>query len=169
MPQVANIEKIRAKAEKDISEIVKDDESWNLFVQQAKQHEFKILSREKASSLDWYKSVLIPLYITSSMIKVCDSCDYSPNHRKGQRKFSERKRFDCNWRKTEGDILAEQTAKNEGLNGGLYSFNDPEWKTRYNELSKKVLEEHTDRTKAPQWLDAAKNLCPHYYMDLTKA
>jgi hypothetical protein len=159
-----------AKAKKKILEIIADDESWNLFVQQVRQHDIDLNghARERARNSEDYRTFLQGLYIQYSATHICDMCDYNPNWRRGQRRFSPKKRFDCTWRKTEGDVLAEKTARDEGHSGAMYKFSDPKWKAEYDRLSETVIEEHTDRTKAPEWLDAEKNLCPYHYLDLTK-
>jgi len=167
-----NRERMWAQAGEKVLEIIADDDSWDLFVQQVGQHGIDLNehknARERVESDEGYRAFLQGLYIHYSATQICDSCDYNQNQRRGQRKFSVRRRFDCDWRKTEGDVLAEQTAREEGHGGALYKFNNPDWKARYQELAKTVLEEHTDRTKAPTWLDVEKNLCPHYYIDLTR-
>lgn len=166
-----NFDRMWAQARKKVLEIVADDSQWDLFVQQVDQHGVYLNehknARERARKSKDYRAFLEGLYIFYSATQICDACDYSPNHRKGQRKFSPRRRFDCTWEKTKGDVLAEQTARDEGHGGASYKFNNPEWKAKYEELSQVVLEEHKDRTKAPAWLDTQKNLCQHYYIDLT--
>lgn len=168
----SNFDRLRAQAGEKVLEIIVDDNQWDLFVQQVKQHGIDLNkhsnARERARTSEDYRIFLQELYIDYSATQICDACDYNPKHRRGQRKFSPRRRFDCDRSKTEGDVLAEQTAREEGYGGALYKFNDPEWKARYEELSNVVLEKHTDRTKAPPWLDIQKNLCPHYYIDLTR-
>lgn len=172
-----NFEKMLEQAEKKVLEIIADDEQWDLFVRQVKQHgidlndyknDYKIV-RERAGASEIDREILQALYIDYSITQICDVCDYNPDHRRmGQRRFSPRKRFYCNWRRTEGDMSAEQTARNSGHGGASYNFNEPELGAKYHELSQIVLEEHKDRTKAPAWLDTERNLCPHYYIDLSE-
>jgi hypothetical protein len=167
-----NFDRMWAQAGEKVLEIIADDDQWGLFVQQVEQHGIDLNehknARERARTSEDYRAFLQGLYIHYSATQICDACDYNPNHRRGQRKFSARNRFDCDWMKTQGDVLAEQTAKEEGHRGALYNFNNPAWKAKYQELSQVVLEEHKDRTKAPTWLDTQRNLCPHCYIDLTR-
>lgn len=167
-----NFDRMWAQSEEKVLEIIADDDKWSLFVQQVEQHGIDLSkhenAREMARTSEPYMALLQALYTRYSATQICDTCEYNPNHRRGQRKFSARNRFDCGWRKTQGDVFAEETAKKEGLGGALYKFNDPEWKAKHQELTQIVLEEHTDRTKAPTWLDSQRNLCPHYYINLTK-
>jgi hypothetical protein len=162
-----SLERMWAQAGEKVSEIIKDDDKWNLFVHQVEQHGIGLNKNARKIARDSgdYRAFLQGLYIHYSATQICDACDYNPNWRRGQKKFSQRRRFDCGWIKTQGDVLAEQTAEQEGFQGGalsLYKFDDSGWKARYNELSKVVLEEYGDRTKAPPWLDVKRNLCPHY-------
>ncbi len=165
-----NSDRMWAQAEEKVLEIIANDEQWNLFVKQAEQHGIDLKNaRKRARGSEDYRSFLKMLYIDYSATQICDLCDYNPNHRNGQRKFTSKRIFNCTWTKTQGDVLAEQTAREEGHEEeALYKFNDRRWNARYEDLSKVVLEEHKDRTKAPIWLDVKRNLCPHYYIDLTK-
>ena len=159
------------QAKKKVLEIIADDNKWNLFVQQVGQHEIDLRnSREIARTSKDYRIYLQGLYIHYSATQICELCDYNPHQRKGKGKFLAKRRFDCNWRKTKGDVLAEETARKKGQEGvSLYKFNDPEWTARYEKLSQAVSEQHIDRTKAPPWLDVKKNLCPHYYIDESRS
>jgi len=168
------LEGLRARAREKVLEIIANDGRWELFVQQVGQDGLIDLNedknaRQRARTSECYREFLEGLYINYVATQICDTCDYNPKHRGGKRKFSARRRFDCNWRKTEGDVLAEKTAREKGYEGGaLYKFGDPKWRARYQRLSQVVLEEHKDRTKAPPWLDVERNMCPHYYIDLTR-
>ena len=155
-----------SSAEKVIDEVIKDDDKWNLFMEQIKSRDLPDINGFRYQ--ESYKSFLVLTYVLCSG-NICDSCDYNPNQRGGKRRFSKKKRFDCNWRKTKGDELARETAKEIGLKGfHAYNINEPAWNKKFKELSKIVLEEHKDRTKTPPWLDTERNTCQHYYIDLTK-
>jgi hypothetical protein len=168
-------DRIYAQAEKRVLEIVADDAQWELFVQQVAQQDILDLNeckgiRHRVENNETERRFLTGLYISHSLTQICDTCDYNPNHRKGQKRFTARRRFDCTWLRTQGDTLAEQTAIKEGLAECLavYHHEYPDWRARYAELSRRVLQAHTDRTTTPSWLDVAKNLCPHHYIDLTR-
>jgi hypothetical protein len=36
---------------------------------------------------------------------------------------------------------------------------------QYDVLKLNVLKQHTDRTKAPDWLNVENNICPHFYFN----
>lgn len=169
-----NFKQLWAEAGKKVLEAITDDNKWNLFVAQALNNEIDLNDfknpREMGKDLRNFGAYLQSLYFNYSMQQICDSCDYCPNQRRGEKRFAQRRRFDCSWTKTQGNVLAEQTARKEGQKfGASYNFNDSKWKARYQKLSQRVLEEHKDRTKAPPWLDAKRNLCPNYYIDLSRA
>jgi hypothetical protein len=134
---MANNYEIEAQAREEISEIIADDSRWALFVQQVKQQGIDLSqhvnARERGGTETGYRAFLEVLYVSCSATQICDTCDYNPNHRRGQRRFSAKRRFDCTWSETDGAVL----------------------------------EERIDR-KVPAWLDVERNLCPHYFMDLTK-
>lgn len=96
-----------------VLEIIADDDSWNLFVQQARLHgtdlnDYKNI-RERVRIDEAYKGLLQSLYINCSATQICDTCDYNFNKRRGQRRFAERERFDCNLEEQEGEEYQDKT------------------------------------------------------------
>lgn len=170
---VKTYEELREKARKGVLEILADENKWNFFLDVIKIKQgaglVEAINNIRKSEEKEKDHLLLEYFYTNFLLEhVCDSCEYNPHWRRGVRKFAEKKMFDCTWTKTEGDVLAEQTAREEGLGGASYKFNDPAWKAEYEKLVKIILEQHTDRTKAPLWLDEKRNYCPHHYTDLSK-
>ena len=125
------IDKIYKRAEREIVNVIEDDERWNLFLKQLGQQGMDFCDnklREQARSPGKERELLAILYKIHSLTHICDSCDYNPHRRRGYKKFSKKKVFDC-----------------DCYIGDSY-----------------------DRTQPPKWLDNERNLCPEYYIDLTR-
>ena len=103
---------MRTKARDKILEIIADEGEWALFVQQAAQHGQDLTGneiRETASNSESYRVALERLYILYSATQICDLCVYNPKKRSGQRMFSPRKVFDCDY----GELSATTVGKHQ--------------------------------------------------------
>ena len=108
------LEQIREQAERELLEIVGDNNRWNLFLKQVRlglgidlaEHEEP---RERVKNEEVYRGYVRNLYILCSIEKICDSCDFNPKQRGGKRRFTDKRVFHCNHRKTQGNVFAEYT------------------------------------------------------------
>jgi hypothetical protein len=152
------------KIEEDISKIILDDGKWEKFKLSIKKRGYpdfiEQANREKAKEHGNERAWVTHLYKIFLLKHIWDWCDYNPNPRRGLKAYSKKEFYDCTWMRTEGDELVKKT--------GGYSFNDRLWLKEFSRSSDTVLEEHTDRTKKPDWLDEELNCCSHYYIDQTK-
>lgn len=108
------IANVRENAKKYVEEAVEDDEKWNLFERQLELQGLNIRNyRDMARKEHGFMDVLATFYRVHVAVHICDQCDYCPRPRRGKKVYSKRKVYDCDWLKTEGDLLASYTGKIE--------------------------------------------------------